>query len=55
MKLPNLADAVIEESKITAYLLSDEHLPLVRVVWIVDSGGVIPRLVTAYPIEGDAT
>jgi len=26
--------------------------PMVRTVWIIDSGETIPRLVTAYPYEG---
>lgn len=111
MKLPNLETAVVEEAKITAYLLSEEnsggksaffsafgftlvdwrqlssaliehasrhevkHIsqtkhgdkyiiegamqtpdgrsPQVRSVWIVDVGKEAPRLVTAYPMEGD--
>jgi hypothetical protein len=111
MKLPNLESAQVEETKITAYLLSEENssgkaafyiafgfavgewqrlrdaliqhaashevkdlfetrhgvkyiiegdmptpdnrAPQVRSVWIVDTGKDIPRLVTAYPLEGE--
>ena len=31
----------------------DARSPQVRSVWIVDSGKVSPRLVTAYPLEGE--
>lgn len=113
MKLPNLDGAIIEEAKLTGYLLSEENsggkagfflafgftlaqwealrdalyqhaaqhavtrvlesphgvkyiiegelvapdgrLPLVRVIWIVDSGAEAPRLITAYPIERSNT
>lgn len=113
MKLPNVEFGLIEESKITAYLLSEENsggksvffaafgftidapeilrdalfihakthevtrvsetphgikyivegkikapdgrTPLVRSVWIVDVGREVPRLVTAYPLEGQNT
>jgi hypothetical protein len=109
LKLPNIANAVIEESKVIDYLLSEENSggkaefftafsfsseqweelrdalfqhaqihevirtseskygkkyiiegelstpdgrsPLVRIIWIVDSGKESPRLVTAYPLE----
>jgi len=27
--------------------------PLVRSVWIVDLGNTVPRLVTAYPLDGE--
>ena len=111
MKLSNLQDALVEEDKITAYLLSEEksggkaaffaafgftltdpetlraallqhaaaheitrtfetahgvkviiegeliapdgRSPQVRAVWIFDAGHETPRLVTAYPLEGD--
>jgi hypothetical protein len=111
MKLPNLKNALVEEAKVTAYLLSEENsggkaafyvafgftvagwqrlrdaliehaashevmhtsetihgvkyiiegelqtpdnrAPQVRSIWIVDSGNVAPRLVTAYPLEGE--
>ncbi len=113
MKLPHLENALVEEAKITAYLLSEENSggkaaffmafgftiddwqrlraaltqhaatheiqrssatrhgvkyiiegdlqtpdgrsPQVRSVWIVDTGKDIPRLVTAYPLEGENT
>lgn len=113
MKLPNVELGLIEERKITAYLLSEENsggksaffavfgftltapeilrealfiharthevtcisktphgikyivegtiqtpdgrAPLVRSVWIVDVGREAPRLVTAYPLEGQNT
>ncbi|MCC6235867.1 MAG: hypothetical protein IT580_24740 [Verrucomicrobiales bacterium] len=29
----------------------DGRMPLVRTIWIVDSGAEIPRLVTAYPLD----
>lgn len=112
MKLPNLEEALVEEHKLTAYLLSEEHSggkeaffasfgftvadweslrdallqhaaacevtstsatphgvkyiiegempapdgrsPQVRTVWIVDAGQDVPRLVTAYPLEGES-
>jgi hypothetical protein len=31
------------------------QLPLIRTVWVVDAGGDRPRLVTAYPIEQEAS
>jgi hypothetical protein len=31
----------------------DKRNPDVRVVWIIDDGGEIPRLVSAYPLSGD--
>lgn len=30
----------------------DGRAPIVRVVWFIDTGGTIPRLVTAYPQKG---
>lgn len=111
MKLPTIENALVEEAKITAYLLSEENsggksaffmafgftldgwqilreallqhasthevkgsietrhgvkyiiegdmqtpdgrTPRVRSVWIVDVGKDVPRLVTAYPLEGE--
>ena len=111
MKLPNHENALVEEQKITAYLLSEENsggkeafftafgftitqweilkdsliahaaeheialtserphgikyiiegemqtpdgrLPQIRSVWIMDTGKDAPRLVTAYPLEGE--
>jgi len=29
----------------------DGRSPLVRAVWLVESGEDVPRLVTAYPLE----
>lgn len=113
MKLPNIENVLVEESKITSYLLSEENSggksaffiafgftiedwqilkdaliqhasshevkhasetkhgvkyiiegemqtpdsrsPQVRTVWIVDTNKDAPRLVTAYPIEGENT
>lgn len=31
----------------------DGRNPSVRVIWIIDSGDDIPRLVSAYPMSGD--
>jgi hypothetical protein len=33
----------------------DGRQPFVRVVWFVDSGSKVPRLVTAYPLRGRAS
>ena len=113
MKLPNLENVLVEEAKITTYLLSEENSggkatffivfgftidewqrfrdaliqhaetheikrsfetrhgvkyiiegdiqtpdgrsPQIRSVWIVDTGKDAPRLVTAYPLEGENT
>lgn len=32
----------------------DGRLPQVRSVWIIDAGKDVPRLVTAYPLAGEA-
>jgi hypothetical protein len=32
----------------------DQRQPRVRVVWMVDAGSRVPRLVTAYPLEDEA-
>ncbi|MBM3925557.1 MAG: hypothetical protein FJ320_06150 [SAR202 cluster bacterium] len=29
----------------------DSRNPVVRVVWFIDSGSIVPRLVTAYPLR----
>ena len=29
----------------------DERNPLVRTVWIIETGGAAPRLITAYPLR----
>lgn len=30
----------------------DSRLPLARVVWFIENGETVPRLVTAYPLKG---
>ena len=35
-----------------ALLAPDGRQPLVRVVWFIETGEAIPRLVTAYPLKG---
>jgi uncharacterized protein DUF6883 len=35
-----------------ALLAPDGRRPLVRVVWFIETGETIPRLVTAYPLKG---
>jgi hypothetical protein len=30
----------------------DGQMPLVRVVWFIETGEIAPRLVTAYPLKG---
>lgn len=33
----------------------DGRVPQVRVVWFIETGETIPRLVTAYPLKGART
>lgn len=35
-----------------ALMTPDGRAPLVRVVWFIEIGDTIPRLVTAYPLKG---
>ena len=35
-----------------ALLAPDGRWPLVRVVWFIETGETVPRLVTAYPLKG---
>jgi hypothetical protein len=55
MQLPNRANAYISPEKRREYRLSDTH-PVGRfkakvfTVWIIDTGEVAPRFVTAYPL-----
>jgi hypothetical protein len=32
----------------------DGRLPLVRAVWVIESEEQVPRLITAYPVRGEA-
>jgi hypothetical protein len=64
MTIPNVANCIVEPEKVRDYgqkyivdgalVAPTGQLPLIRTVWVVDTGTDRPRLVTAYPMNQES-